>query len=214
MSELEFATFHAICPPKPMAKGDYWTHQGDEVLEMAIVLSGKLKLVRLDSRLHERILWIAGRGDLLGLGLLRTGAVHTSDVVAMEETVVCPISREQMLEVNQRLPQIGLAIAQVLAERIDALEKEIEAAVLPVDIRLGRALLLLAQRFGESEKRGWQLINLDLGQIDLAGIIGATRATTTHALTSLRQKGLVEGTRGRYWIRREDLLAWLEDSGG
>ena len=60
MSELEFATFHAICPPKPMAKGDYWTHQGDEVLEMAIVLSGKLKLVRLDSRLHERILWIAG----------------------------------------------------------------------------------------------------------------------------------------------------------
>ena len=104
--------------------------------------------------------------------------------------------------------------ARLEAERIDALEKEIEAAVLPVDIRLGRALLLLAQRFGESEKRGWQLINLDLGQIDLAGIIGATRATTTHALTSLRQKGLVEGTRGRYWIRREDPLAWVEDSGG
>ncbi len=200
-----------ICPPKALEAGHVLFSAGGPVDRLFVVLEGQVKLSRLDAWGRERILWIAGRGDLLGTRFLDPDARHRLEAVCLGTTVVCPIGRDQMRRVMREVPEVVEVLCNVLVERLDHLERQLELAAAPATIRIASALLWLEARFGIERGQGWREIDLNLRQEDLAALAGTNRVTVTKALGELRTKGLVEGTRGRYRLKRDALRAYLQN---
>ncbi len=210
--EEERLRFETICPPRIYPKGQAIFRQGDPVEALYVLREGEVKLVRTGAEGHERIVWLAGPGEVLGVNLFTPNAQHTLEAVCLRDTVACPVNREQFLRVAREVPRVTLALCEVLTERLEYLEEQLELAAAPTLVRLGRTLLWLAKRFGCSETDGWTRLTVRVRHEDLAALIGANRVTTTYAMRKLTQAGLVRGTRGRYALRVRDLEAYLERS--
>ncbi len=212
LSAEEKTRLGQICPPRSYEKDEAVFLSGDVCDELTIVLDGMLKIVRQGPSGRERILHLAGPGDILGAEFLEDGASYKADAVCTSEGVVtCPINREQFIQVARELPYVTLSLVGSLAAHLGHLEDQIESATAPVIVRLGRMLTWTARRFGREEADGWVRIESELRQEDLAAMSGSTRVTVTHTLGQLRDLGLVEGTRGRYRIRLEELEKMIED---
>jgi CRP-like cAMP-binding protein len=211
LSEYERMRMGQICPPHSYRRGDFLFRAGDSCNGLTMIMKGQVKLTRLAPGGQERILYIAGPGDLLGTNFLDPRATFSSDGVCLDQVVICPVSRPHLEQVAKELPNVTLKLAQVLSERLSHLEDQLELSSAPVNIRLGRTLIWLAQRFGQTIAGGWRELSVELRQEDLAAICGSTRVTVTHTLGELRDQGFVEGTRGSYRVKLEALQNHLED---
>jgi CRP/FNR family transcriptional regulator, cyclic AMP receptor protein len=211
LSHEDMAVMGGICPPRPYRKGERIYRQGDPADSLFIVLNGSLKVAMIGASGRERVVAVLGGDDFFGESFLTGNQTRQSEATCLSETaVVCPISREQFLAVSARLPAVAVHFATVLAERMQVLERQLEQLTLPAPVRLGRALLMLATRFGRAADGQRVALTLNLTHEELASLAATTRVSTTQAFSQWRSLGLVEGTRGDYSIDTEALRAWVE----
>ncbi len=200
-----------ICPPKPYRNGEYIYRVGDPAESLFIVLEGNVKLSIPGSTGRDRVVTICGSDDFFGESFLSgSSKQHAQAICLADQTVVCPISRAQFLEVSRRIPNIALLFATVLAARVQTLETQLELMASPTQARLGRCLLLLTQRFGTELNPGVFKLNIGLKHEDLASLAATTRVSATQAISVWRAQGLIEGTRGEYQIQMKAFEAMIE----
>lgn len=213
LSEHERQMLGQLCPPRAFEPGEVLFRQGDPCLSLFILIEGQVKLLKLGSGGQERIVYVAGGGDLLGINFLSPDATHTTTAICLSRVIICPVEKSQVVQVSKELPNVPLRLAQVLAERVTQLEGQLEASSAPAAYRLGRAFAWLAQRFSVPDFSPWRDLPMELRQEDLAAMCGTTRVTVTNTLGELRNLGMVEGTRGRYRVNLKALERWLEGFG-
>jgi len=96
--------------------------------------------------------------------------------------------------------------SEVALNVLDAVARDLEAAqaticaisTLPVEARVARVLVRLADRLGEADDGGI-LIQSPLSQQDLAAMVATTAETVSRVISGLRRSGDIET--GRQWIR-------------
>jgi CRP/FNR family transcriptional regulator, cyclic AMP receptor protein len=207
----EMREMGAICPPRPYRKGELIYRPGDPAESLFIVLEGNVKLSLPGTAGRDRVVAVCGPDDFFGESFLTGNSQQHSEAMCLaDQTVVCPISRSQFLEVSQRVPGVALLFASVLVARVQRLETQLELMASPAQARLGRCLLLLAKRFGTEIKPGILNLNIGLKHEDLASLAATTRVSATQAISVWRAQGLIEGTRGEYQIRMEAFEAMIE----
>ncbi len=210
LSSDEMRQMATICPPRPFQKGEAIYYQGDSAHSLYILLEGHVKL-SLPSGSGERVLTIVGPDDIFGESFLTHSERRQSEAICLSSKVIaCPISKEQFLQIAERLPGVMLTFATILAERNRALEEELRLAILPAEARLASVLLALAERFGEEVEPGIAHMKLELKQEELGSMAGITRVFATQTLSTWREQGLVEGTRGEYRIHLLELRQLVE----
>ncbi len=201
----------AICPPRPYRKGEFIYRSGDPAESLFIVLEGNVKLSLPGTTGRDRVVAVCGPDDFFGESFLTGSSQQHSEAVCLaDQTLVCPISRSQFLEVSSRVPGVALLFATVLVARVQRLETQLELMASPAQARLGRCLLLLAKRFGTEIKPGIFNLNIGLKHEDLASLAATTRVSATQAISVWRAQGLIEGTRGEYQIRMQAFEAQIE----
>lgn len=206
----EMRQMAVICPPRPFRKGETIYRQGDPAHSLYILLEGHVK-ISLPISNGERVLAVVGPDDIFGESFLTHVQQRHSDAVCLSSKVIaCPISKEQFLQVAEKVPSVMLTFATVLVERNRVLEEELRQAALPVEVRVGNVLLALADRFGTVVEPGIVHLKLDLKQEELGSMAGTSRVYTTKTLSDWRELGLVEGTRGEYRIRVNALREMIE----
>lgn len=211
ITPAEMETMGAICPPRPYRKNESIYRTGDAAESLYIVLEGSVKLSLSANAGRERIVAVCGPDDFFGESFLTGARVRKSEAVCLSDrTVVCPISKAQFLEVSHQVPGVAVSFAGVLAERVQTLEQQLELMTLPAQARLGRCLILLAQRFGTQVSPGVMTLNLGLKHEDLASLAATTRVSATQAMSQWRALELIEGTRGEYTINVSGLERLVE----
>ena len=154
------------------------------------VEAGLLKLSLALPSGRERLIGVAGPGDVVGALTPSTVAYGETAEALGAEVVVHPLDPAR--------PEHGPALAHATDTRLAWLRLALEEVDLPVTARLARVLVRLGERFGVRGEDGRVRLTLPLTHEHLAGLVGAARETTTLAPSELRQRGLIEGTRGRY----------------
>jgi CRP/FNR family transcriptional regulator, cyclic AMP receptor protein len=173
-----------------LARGDVLYRTGDPAAVAFAVEAGLLKLVIASPTGRERIVGVVGPGDVLGaLTPLATAYAETAEAVSVTVSVRA---------LDDRRPDHSTVVADAAGVHMARLQHVLEDVDLPVAARLARALVRLGERFGQRSEDGTVRLTLPLTHEHLAAMIGAARETTTLTLSELRQRGLVEGTRGRY----------------
>lgn len=158
---------------------------------MLAVLSGSIRISVPSPNGKEVILAILGPGEICGEIALLDGKERTADARAATDCSVVVLERRDVLAFLAQYPNAWSGLVEVLCERLRIADRQMaEFALLPVSIRLARALLRLAVA-DESESNGaaLSLPRVHLTQRELGNIIGATRESVNKYLGAWQRKG-------------------------
>jgi CRP/FNR family cyclic AMP-dependent transcriptional regulator len=181
-----------------------------------ILKKGKVRVYRVTPDGKQLTLDIYDKGTILGdMSLLGQEPIPEAFAETLDEAVICTISPDEMRQLVERYPAIGVNIISYLSRRLRDAESELESmAYQRVGQRLARKLIDLSTRFGVKTPRG-TLIEARLTQQELAEMIGTTRETLAHTLADFRRRGLLDTEKHQVLIRDAqqlmDIAEGLED---
>lgn len=150
---------------------------------------------------------VRGPGEVIGeLALLDEQFRRAATVVALERVETLALHRDQFLELRRRHPSVDAFLVNVLAEEVRRLSLLlVEALHVPVDTRVLRRLVALAEAYRDRDADG--PTEVPLTQEDLASLAGTSRATVNRVVGEAERAGLVERRRGRIVVVQPEELA-------
>jgi len=153
--------------------------------------SGRVKISTTGSGGKSCLFHLVEPGEIFGEAGLLGETVRTAAAEVLEPASVTMVPVRSVLAHAQVHPDFWLWLAPLLRKRIRSLEEQLQwVSFLEVEERLARLLL----RWAESEdldESNCSSAELRLSQRDMAGLIGATRETTSSALNRLQRSGAI-----------------------
>ncbi len=187
-------------------KGEALFKKGMDGDSLFIIKRGKVKIVIGSEDGEEIILAIFSVGDFFGEMSLLDGMPRSADAVAIEDTEVMMLNRREFINFLIGNEQAIRSILQSLSMRLRKTDDMLEdTCFLNISDRVRKKLLELAESYGIEEKKSI-LIDLDITQRELAGMVGATRESVNKSLRILREKGIISTEGGRIRIHNLSLL--------
>jgi len=174
---------------RTFARDELLFMQGQQVRNLVLIQSGRVKLTQLSPNGNEVILWMNGQGDAVGVPSQASTCNHACSARAMEQchALTWEYSRLQSLLVDY--PQIRNNINQILVNRLDELEERFrEVATEKVAKRLALALLRLVKQVGKQSQGG---VAISLSREELAQMTGTTLFTISRILSKWAEEGFV-----------------------
>jgi CRP/FNR family transcriptional regulator/CRP/FNR family cyclic AMP-dependent transcriptional regulator len=197
-----FAELAQMVRRRTYHRGETIFHKGDPGNSLYFITDGQVKVVLPSETGEEMILGVLETGDLFGELALFDGLPRSATMVAVQNTDVLLLYRDDFLGFVGRNPEVAVALLGVLSRRLRATNEWMEDAIfLDVPGRLAKRLLDLADRHGKQTDRGVE-ITLKLTQQDLAAMVGATRESVNKHLGWMRDHRLIELDRQRVILLR------------
>lgn len=166
--------------------------EDDSGSAMFVIASGKVKVTRISSDGREVILSILSESDFFGEMAILDGLSRSASVVAMEDSELFIIQREEFLGLLKEHPEISINLLQELTQRLRAADMKIKALSLKdAEGKVATVILQLAEDTGKIKHGIVEIEKLPLQQ-DLANMAGTSRETISRTLHSFAKKGLVE----------------------
>ncbi|WP_162875487.1 Crp/Fnr family transcriptional regulator [Sphingomonas crusticola] len=196
---------------RKFAAGQSLFEQGAAARELFVITKGRIKVWRASEEGMSLTLTLLGRGAPLGtLGAASDARNHaTATALTPVEALAWPI--EILRELMDANPVLAANVLRTVANYAEQLiERLEEVASVPVEQRLARTLLRMAQRAYGTEADGCEL---PLSRQDLAELTSATLPTVSRIMSRWRAEGLIAGGRGRVVLRDCGRLARLSERG-
>jgi CRP/FNR family transcriptional regulator len=175
--------------------------EGDPPDWFYVVLDGKVKITKLSQEGKEIILEVIPSGDFFGGVAVVRGMPFPANAVAMEDSTILKISREDFLSLTRKFPSVLQAVFRELGGRLqESHESMKQIALEKVISRVAALLLKLSEKAGKKTPRGIA-IELKLTKQDIAEMVGTTVETSIRTMSSLKKQGIVEEKEGRIIIK-------------
>lgn len=155
-----------------------------------VVVAGQVKVVLIGEDGREVILSVLGQDDFFGEMSLIDNEPRSAHVIAMEDSTLLVLRREDFHQSLEDHPRIALGLLRALSRRLRRADDKIGALVL-LDVmgRVARVLLELA------EESDGQTITRRVTHHTIAQMIGSSRETVSRTIRDLSDKGLIEVNR-------------------
>jgi CRP/FNR family cyclic AMP-dependent transcriptional regulator len=175
-----------------LPRADRLFDEGDAGDRLYVVLEGKIKLTRAASDGRENLLSVLGPGEMFGELSLFDPRPRTSSAVAVTDVRLAALAHADLLSWLTGRPDVALHLLRALARRLRR-ANDVMADLVFTDVpgRVAKALLDLAERFGEQQEDGLQ-VHHDLTQEELAQLVGASRETVNKALADFAARGWLQ----------------------
>ncbi|WP_255316752.1 Crp/Fnr family transcriptional regulator [Nesterenkonia sp. Act20] len=209
LSPAEMEAMELMIPERRFGPGDLVFSQSEPVSALFVLKSGRVRIFRVTEDGKALTLAILEPGAVFGEMLLVGQRMYENYAEAVEESVICQLTVE---DVEQHLvadPRIALRIAKLLGGQVARLEERLtDLALRPLAARTAKTLLTLAEAAPTttlSARRGHGGV-IRITHEQLAGLLGATREATSKVLSEFAAKGLIKQTRGRITVREPQHL--------
>ena len=198
LADEQLSDLSSVFRRKTYPMGSFIITEGGEGDFLFVLSRGAAKVTRESEEGREVIFAFLREGDVFGELSILDGRERSANVVAMEETEVYILERNEFLKVMVGYPALSVKLLQELARRIRASDRQIEyLALKDSESRVLLALGRLAGETGIAEKHRF-VIELKLPmQQDLANMAGTSRETVSRVLKSLEQKGMITRSVGK-----------------
>jgi CRP/FNR family transcriptional regulator, cyclic AMP receptor protein len=182
-----------------LARNDVLFHEHDEANEMFVVTEGRLAVTRGSVDGRESVLALMEPGDLVGEMPLFDGQSRSTDVRALEPSMVVAVPYEPIRELYAQRPELLWRVVTLLSLRLRVTDDALaDSMFLDVAGRTAKRLLELSG--------GQDSFLLPVTQEELAGMVGASRERVNKALASFSRLGWIVQQDRRYTISDREAL--------
>ncbi len=206
LSSAEMEALAAAAPMKTYAAGDllFSPHQPTETL--FILKKGRVRIFRVAPDGRALTTALITPGTVFGEMMLLGQQMHDNFAEALDDVVVCVMSRADVHRFLLSDPRIAARISEILGRRVAELERRLTDTVFKsVPERIaGMLCLLAAEQQRHPLSRGVQIA---LTHEQIAALTGTSRETTTKVLGEYAERGLLRLGRGKVTILDLDAVA-------
>ena len=168
----------------PRGRVFYRPEEPGEVL--FILKEGRVQLYRISPEGKKLVITTLGPHTLFGEMALLGTKMHNTFAEAVEDCLICVMSRTDLERLILSKPQVALRILEVTGKRLREAEERLEnMAFKGIPARLASLLLRLSREQDSATITG-------LTHQDLAESVGTYRETATQVLNDLKSQGLIE----------------------
>lgn len=207
LEPIEWDRVRELGHPVSFPRGSVLMFEREPSDRIMILLSGRVKVTRVDDVGHETMLSIRDPGDMIGELSFIDGHARVATVTALEPVRALVISAPVFRTHLERTPRVAVALLQVVTRRLrETTLKRSQFGASDTVGRLADRLVELVERYGEKTDDGGLRIGLALSQDELAAWTSASRAGLAHALQTFRDLGWIETQRRRVIVRDLEAL--------
>ncbi len=173
-------------------KGNVVVIEQESGAALFIIVSGKVKIVRMDEDGREVILSIFGPGEFFGEMSQLATVARSASVIATEKSELLMIHRRDFLELLHEFPSVAISLLAELAMRLRKADMQIKSLSLKDAAgRVANVVLMLADDIGIFRKGKVEIEDLPLQQ-DIANMAGTSRETVSRMLNMFVEKGQIQ----------------------
>jgi len=171
------------------AKRDTVYLEGDEPLHLYFVVSGKVRTSKMNDDGKEYTVGLHGPGEFLGYMALLTGSSQEASAIALEDSELCIIPKEDFISLVHRNHDVSMRFIKMLSNDLADKERQLlELAYNSVRQRVAEALLQLSSKY---RKEGEERFSISISRNDLASMVGTATESLIRTLSDLKEDGLV-----------------------
>lgn len=210
LSADEMAELDRQAPSQRFLRGDLVFSQSQPSSSLFILKSGRVRIFRVTEEGKAMTIGILEPGAVFGEMVLVGQRMHDNYAEAIEDSSVCRLEASDVEKFLLADPRIAVRIARLLGEQVARLEERLtDLAHRPLVARLARALLALSMSSGTRSRPTLVSRGIRITHEQLAGLVGATRESTSKVMAELAFQGVVRQARGRVVITDTVALAAL-----
>lgn len=168
---------------------------------------GLLKVHVVSHSGNDRILAILGARTIVGELSMFDGAPRSASVTAIRTSNLAFVSRATFDATLDAHPEIYRELVVILAHRLRDIDDAMTAtSFLSLKGRAARALLALADAFGQDIGDGRIVIRQRITQSDIAAMAGIVRENFSRVLCDWVDRSLVSRAAGYYCLEKKSVL--------
>lgn len=186
LAPAEVAAFASLLREKSYPKGSVILFEDDPGDSLFVVREGRVKVVLVSEEGREVILGILGVGEHFGELSLIDDEPRSAHVVAMEESTLLVLRRDDFRRRVEQNPAVAWALLIEMSHRLRRADEKIGSLVLlDVPGRIARVLLDASAESGSDD------IEKPLTHQTIAHVIGASRETVSRAMREFVEAGWI-----------------------
>lgn len=206
LSPREMDELNRITTMSTVSRGRVFFRPEEPGEILFILKSGRVQLYRITADGKKLVTAILGPHTLFGEMVLIGAKLHNTFAEAVEDCLICVLSRNDLERLILGKPQIALRLLELIGQRLQEAEAMLETmAFKGIPARLSSLLLRLTEAQASNEIIG-------LTHQELAERVGTYRETATQVLNDLRSAGYIEIGRKRIKLLNRTGLEGVAES--
>ena len=194
LSESELNSIQELCKTRKYPKNSMIILEEEMGDVVFIVMSGTVKITRVNDEGKEVILAMLGSGEVFGEMAVLDGESRSANALSQENCEVVAINREDFLNLLKTNNKVSLSLMTEFAIRLRKSDQQIEALSLDdAEHRIGVSILNLAEEMGVIRQGVVTVENLPYQQ-DIANMSGTSRETVSRVMKIFEERGLITKT--------------------
>lgn len=174
--------------------------QGDRARHCHALIRGRVKIVQIGADGQQLVVRFVGPGEVFGALALFVDHRYPADALVVIDGIGVSWQENEMRTLMAQFPKIALNALAIVGRRLAEVQERLrEISTEPVEQRIARALLRLADRAGRQGAEG-TAIDLPLRRQDIAELTGSSLHTVSRILAGWEQKGIARGGRQKVII--------------
>lgn len=164
-------------------------YEGDSISGIYLILSGKVKAIKLNDDGREFVTGMYGPEDYIGIQAMLSGDQYNETVEAIEDTTICLLPKETVNQLLDNYTDIGQKFIKVLSSNLIEKEEQLmQLAYHSVRKRMAEVLLRLAK----SSSDGVDELIIRISREDLASMAGMATETVSRTLSDFKDENIIE----------------------
>jgi CRP/FNR family transcriptional regulator, polysaccharide utilization system transcription regulator len=155
-----------------------------------LLLKGKIKASLANEDGKEFVTGLYKEGDFFGYLALMEDTRHTDNAVALEDSDVCLIPRENFYDLLYKNADVSRKFIKMLSDNLRDKESQLlKLAYNSVRKRIAESLVTLHDRY---KKDGEKQFSMNISREDLASMVGTASETLIRTLSDFKEEKLIE----------------------
>lgn len=192
LNKIELGYISDKMVSKKFQNGNLIFLEESEGKNLFFVVEGSVKVTRLSKDGREVILAMLNAGDFFGEMSLLDGEARSANVIALEETEVLSLKRDDFLVVLHDYPKIAIQLLKEMTSRLRKSDRQIVSLSLSdAEKRIALCIVRFADEQGVIKNGQVTIPKIPIQQ-DIANMAGTSRETVSRAMSLLTEEKYIE----------------------
>ncbi|MES2285660.1 MAG: Crp/Fnr family transcriptional regulator [Bacteroidota bacterium] len=196
---------------KKYAKGAYLVKNGVQVSGIYCIQKGTVKVFKKGIKNKDFILWIAGKGDIIGLNSFINDEVYSFSASALDETSACFIPSSDLKILLSKKPVAFVQLMGNVCDKLNFVEQRITSiSRKTIKEQFAEILITISRNNTEGDKN----VVINYSVKDLASFVGTTKNYLYKILVEFTDKKILSFNNRKFLISNMNALSLIAAGDG